>query len=149
MADVKMSLQEYNDLHERMLKLQRIVDLLITPVVDEKEFNSYQVHGGSYQVRSQFSTDDPAIKELVQEKSAEVFENAIVVNRGYNESVSLGYIYFPSRTTCLICGEELENNRVCSGKAYCKEHCSSCEDYDNGNCWTYKRHIEKEQNKEG
>lgn len=146
MAEVKMSLKEYNDLMDEFNAYRRVVEALATPEeVSDESFESYVKHGGYLSITSEIRMEEhPVLQKLIKEKFYNEYEGLELRLNSSRQCLHLGTVSFESPEECLHCGSPLKDvPKACSSKAYCAECCSVCESYNDGGCWSYERYQQK------
>ena len=153
MANVTMTLKEYNEMYARLSALEDLVETLFTPRKADYDLQSIEeaeLNGGSVRLESTFELPK-SMKDTVERLVREKYPNqGEFTNR--LETVFIGYLNFDSPQECRACGKTLTRENkldLYCGKAFCKDCCVHCENYNEGSCYYYKNHIkrlEKEKN---
>ena len=155
MAEVRLTMEEYLELHNRAKEaegnLQLIKDKLLKPVIKADEVLEAKTHGGSVLMQLEMDLTDDSTWGLVKQWFATRLKELGIDHapeKNDDPTVTVGRFYFPHPLNCVGCGKLLsKDNQMVDycPRAFCKDCCLTCDRYDNGNCWYYTNALKRQQ----
>lgn len=149
-SEVRLSLEDYNELIFKQKELEGIVEGLINIKPDPEGMANQKKHGGWYYVSINPDLTNKYLVKLIEKKYAEAFNEPGFEVLHCGSAIAVGSVKFVKPKNCPECGEELtEENEVTScGKAFCKNCCpTTCSEYREGACYYYKKYNSGEEQK--
>lgn len=146
MAEVKLSLAEYNEIHTRLKLLDELLDSATFTDLTEEEMERIKTHGGSLSLYGDINVSLPGIRNAMLAKLRAKYGEGLEISNSDNRLANwyAGSITFPTPEDCINCGitrtDETAVYKYC-GRAYCRSCCSKCDQF--ADCRYIKREAEK------